>query len=141
MRPFTTRMLLVQALAEARHSMIRLRSIFQLSREYGFEPDIRFKAAVILGIVEEIARELDSWTRTPRLDPRRVLSVLEASRVALSESRSLSPEVELAIDKLSMAIAHVYSIVSDGVHDMDRAYLDSILSRAYSRAREMEDAT
>ena len=121
--------------------MIRLRSIFQLAREYDFEASIRFKAAMILSIVEEIAKELDSWTRIPRLDPRRVLSVLEASRVALSHAHSLSPEVELAIDKLSMAIAHVYSVVNDGIHDMDKPYLDSMLKRAYNRARELANAT
>lgn len=140
MRPFDARMLIVQALSEARMTILRLRSLSMLARDYGMDASMISRLNFVLALVEGVASEMEEWLKAPRLVPDRILALMQVVRIAQRDASGLHPEVDLGLSQISSSLAHLYSIASEdpyGTHP-DSNLVERLVERA-RRAAEVGD--
>ena len=136
MRPYDTRMLLIQALSEARHSLIRLRNLTTIARSYN-NKDLVYRAIYTAELLHAVAEELESWLKVSRLDPSKVLGLIEVVRIARGQVSSLHPDLDLALDQLTSSLGHIYSVLNEGYPvEPDEGLVAMIVERARERVKQ-----
>ncbi|MCE4602686.1 MAG: hypothetical protein F7C08_02210 [Desulfurococcales archaeon] len=142
MKPFDSRMLIIQALSEARMAILRLRSMSMLANEYGMDSSMISRLKFVTSLLEGIAGEMEDWLKTPRLAPGRILALMHLVSLAQQRANGIHPEVDLALSQVSSSLAHVYSLASEGDYSYvpDTSLIDSLLLQARRAAEEQGDA-
>ncbi len=136
MRPYDTRMLLIQALSEARHSLIRLRNLTTIARRYN-NKDLVYRSTYTAELLRSVAEELENWLKLSRLDPSKVLGLIEVVRIARGQVSGLHPDLDLALDQLSSSLGHIYSVLNEGYPvEPDKRLVSMIVKRARERVKQ-----
>ncbi len=141
MKPFDTRMLIIQALSEARMAILRLRSMSMLASEYGMDGSMISRLRFVTALLEGIAGEMEEWLKAPRLAPGRVLALMKLVSLAQQKAGGIHPEVDLALSQVSSSLAHIYSLASEEGYGYspDTSLIDSLLLQARRAAGEQGD--
>ncbi len=125
---YDTRILLIQALTEARHLQLRTRSIILRTKNMNsidekFKMEIMKKLFIIDYILNVIIIKLERLARLSRPIATDIYLLVKLAGLISNYARIMPPETEYSASDLETLIGYIYS---SSLNDRDKAYVESI---------------